>query len=559
MIDNLSGGRLIAGFVVGGGPEYYSFPSTRPTPASASPRPTTSSSRRGPSRARTSSSASTTGCASSTPGPSRCSSRTPRSGSPASGSLETMRVRGPAALRLHGHPVLPHLGLRPHVPDVPRGVRDGGLHLRPRARRAGCVPIYVAETDEEARRQYEEHFWYFVKRLLPGITINPPGYTSLRSLEGIMKGMGTFALLARDVGRGHRGRVRHRRLTRDRVRAAGGEPRPPRHRQPARALPARHAARRPHPPQPRAVRRRGHAPAAGAVPRRRADCDWTAPSRAERPRDDDGRRHHGPSTTASARSSSSGAARVDAWSTSTRPTGEGPGLELLDVAGRAVRRDRADVPRLRRVRGHRPDRRHGGRRLPPPRPVGRARPRPPDRGRPLARRLDGGRAGHPLPGAAVGAWCWSTRSASTSRAPIGDIFGRSPAEMADDLFADRDHPMAQMAAASRATGTTRPARRDDVRDDPADGAAPGRDGPARLEPVPPQPAAAPPAGADHGADAGGGGRRRPAGPQAHAEAYAAGIPGARLVVVPGAHLLTVEQPAELVDLIAGFAAGLPPL
>ena len=33
-----------------------------------------------------------------------------------------------------------------------------------------------------------------MKRLLPGITINPPGYTTLRSLEGMMKGMGTFAL-----------------------------------------------------------------------------------------------------------------------------------------------------------------------------------------------------------------------------------------------------------------------------------------------------------------------------------------------------------------------------
>jgi len=54
------------------------------------------------------------------------------------------------------------------------------------------VPIYVAETDEEARAQYEEHFWYFVKRLLPGITISPPGYTTLRSFENMMKGLGTF-------------------------------------------------------------------------------------------------------------------------------------------------------------------------------------------------------------------------------------------------------------------------------------------------------------------------------------------------------------------------------
>jgi alkanesulfonate monooxygenase SsuD/methylene tetrahydromethanopterin reductase-like flavin-dependent oxidoreductase (luciferase family) len=56
------------------------------------------------------------------------------------------------------------------------------------------LPIYVAETDEQARREYEEHLWYFVKRLLPGITIQPPGYTSVRSLGSILKSAGTFML-----------------------------------------------------------------------------------------------------------------------------------------------------------------------------------------------------------------------------------------------------------------------------------------------------------------------------------------------------------------------------
>jgi alkanesulfonate monooxygenase SsuD/methylene tetrahydromethanopterin reductase-like flavin-dependent oxidoreductase (luciferase family) len=56
------------------------------------------------------------------------------------------------------------------------------------------TPIYVAETDEQARREYEEHLWYFVKRLLPGITIQPPGYTSVRSLSNILKGAGSFML-----------------------------------------------------------------------------------------------------------------------------------------------------------------------------------------------------------------------------------------------------------------------------------------------------------------------------------------------------------------------------
>ena len=55
------------------------------------------------------------------------------------------------------------------------------------------VPIFVAETDAEARKRFEEHFWYFVKRLLPGISISPPGYTSIRSVENIIKGGHTFA------------------------------------------------------------------------------------------------------------------------------------------------------------------------------------------------------------------------------------------------------------------------------------------------------------------------------------------------------------------------------
>ena len=33
-----------------------------------------------------------------------------------------------------------------------------------------------------------------MKRLLPGITIQPPGYTSVRSLANVLKGAGTFML-----------------------------------------------------------------------------------------------------------------------------------------------------------------------------------------------------------------------------------------------------------------------------------------------------------------------------------------------------------------------------
>ena len=77
------------------------------------------------------------------------------------------------------------------------------------------VPIYVAETDEQARKEYEEHLWYFVKRLLPGITIQPPGYTSARSLAQHPEGGGHVHAQRRDVGGDHRGPLRDRRLARD--------------------------------------------------------------------------------------------------------------------------------------------------------------------------------------------------------------------------------------------------------------------------------------------------------------------------------------------------------
>jgi pimeloyl-ACP methyl ester carboxylesterase len=143
-------------------------------------------------------------------------------------------------------------------------------------------------------------------------------------------------------------------------------------------------------------------------------------------------------------------------------------------------------------------------------------------------------------------------------ARVGDIFGRSPADMVDDLFADTDHPMAQIARGLEGHWHD-PARFgampfDVVRPLLQHVAAVARVGwnPYLHNPrlrrrlgritVPTLVIAA---DADRLV------------PMAHAEAFAAGIPRARLVVVPGAHLLPVEQPDGVVDLIAEFAATLP--
>ncbi|HTN77019.1 MAG TPA: LLM class flavin-dependent oxidoreductase, partial [Pirellulaceae bacterium] len=53
-------------------------------------------------------------------------------------------------------------------------------------------PIYVAESDEQAWAEYEQHLFYFAKQLLKGLVVLPPGYTSPRSIAGINKALGQF-------------------------------------------------------------------------------------------------------------------------------------------------------------------------------------------------------------------------------------------------------------------------------------------------------------------------------------------------------------------------------
>jgi alkanesulfonate monooxygenase SsuD/methylene tetrahydromethanopterin reductase-like flavin-dependent oxidoreductase (luciferase family) len=56
------------------------------------------------------------------------------------------------------------------------------------------VPIYVAETDRQAREEFEPHCWYFVRNLLKNIGLAPPGYTSPRSALAILKNQQHFLL-----------------------------------------------------------------------------------------------------------------------------------------------------------------------------------------------------------------------------------------------------------------------------------------------------------------------------------------------------------------------------
>ena len=56
------------------------------------------------------------------------------------------------------------------------------------------VPVYVAQSDARAREEYESHLWYFARKLLPGINVTPPGYTSARSALKVLGAFGDFML-----------------------------------------------------------------------------------------------------------------------------------------------------------------------------------------------------------------------------------------------------------------------------------------------------------------------------------------------------------------------------
>ncbi len=50
-----------------------------------------------------------------------------------------------------------------------------------------AVGLGHVDGDEQAREEFEEHFWYFKNKLIPGLTLSPPGYTSVRSTLRVAK------------------------------------------------------------------------------------------------------------------------------------------------------------------------------------------------------------------------------------------------------------------------------------------------------------------------------------------------------------------------------------
>jgi alkanesulfonate monooxygenase SsuD/methylene tetrahydromethanopterin reductase-like flavin-dependent oxidoreductase (luciferase family) len=191
LLDNLSNGRLVAGMVVGGGPEYFAF-QVDPTTAREKYREALDLIVK----------------AWTTPGPFAWNSKHyfyqyvnpwprpvqqphPPIWIPGVGSKETIDF---VAERRYSYMGVPYF----HI-DVFRRVfaqfREacGRAGYEPHPEQMGWgVPVYVAETDAQARAEFEPHLWYFVENLLKGIGLTPPGYTSARSAAVLYKQQSQF-------------------------------------------------------------------------------------------------------------------------------------------------------------------------------------------------------------------------------------------------------------------------------------------------------------------------------------------------------------------------------
>jgi alkanesulfonate monooxygenase SsuD/methylene tetrahydromethanopterin reductase-like flavin-dependent oxidoreductase (luciferase family) len=191
MLDVMSGGRLVAGMVIGGGPEYFTY-GVNPTTARerfrealdlivkswTHPGPFLWDSKHYHFRYVN-------------PWPRPLQQPHPPIWIPGVGSKETIEF---VAQRHYSYLGVPYF----HI-DVFKKVfatfreacEKAGYQARPEQMGWG-VPIYVAETDRQAREEFEPHCWYFVRNLLKNITMAPPGYTSPKSAAAMLKNQKYF-------------------------------------------------------------------------------------------------------------------------------------------------------------------------------------------------------------------------------------------------------------------------------------------------------------------------------------------------------------------------------
>ena len=112
---------------------------------------------------------------------------------PGAGSLETMEFVAKRRYAYMGIPYFHKRVFQRNFDFFREACEKEGYTADPR-QMGWLAPIYVAETDAQARQEYESHFWYFAKKLLPGIEISPPGYTTPRSALKMMGARNDFML-----------------------------------------------------------------------------------------------------------------------------------------------------------------------------------------------------------------------------------------------------------------------------------------------------------------------------------------------------------------------------
>jgi alkanesulfonate monooxygenase SsuD/methylene tetrahydromethanopterin reductase-like flavin-dependent oxidoreductase (luciferase family) len=191
MIDVISGGRLIAGLVVGGGPEYYSF-SMNPTHARSmytealdlilrswkEPGPFEHYGEHWKLKYVN-------------PWPRPLQQPHPPIWIPGAGSKETIDFVASRRFSYMGIPYFHIEFFKKNFDAFRDACQKNGYTCDPRQLGWLC-PIYVAETDEQAWAEYWQHLYFFMKKLLKGLVVLPPGYTSARSIAGIIKAAGKF-------------------------------------------------------------------------------------------------------------------------------------------------------------------------------------------------------------------------------------------------------------------------------------------------------------------------------------------------------------------------------
>jgi alkanesulfonate monooxygenase SsuD/methylene tetrahydromethanopterin reductase-like flavin-dependent oxidoreductase (luciferase family) len=191
MLDVMSGGRLVAGMVIGGGPEYFAY---REDPTHA--------------REKFREALDLIVKAWTTPGPFLWNSKHyhfpyvnpwprplqqphPPIWIPGAGSAETIEF---VAQRRYCYMGIPYFHIdvfRRFFGQFREACANAGYEARPEQMGWG-VPVYVAETDRQAREEFEPCFWYFIRNLLHNIGLLPPGYTSPRSALAMLANRKNF-------------------------------------------------------------------------------------------------------------------------------------------------------------------------------------------------------------------------------------------------------------------------------------------------------------------------------------------------------------------------------